>query len=111
MHFEVILNSSNTYEKNFSYGLVFIPNPVWVKGSKHVLNMNQLYNGPKYKIGGIKKLLEVENINIFFKKNLNATILVKNIGHGTNKDLYNLKKDLSNYGFEINVFENINNKK
>ena len=48
MHFEVTLRSNETYEKHFSYGIVFIPCPVWVKGDLDWVKMNVRYGKGRY---------------------------------------------------------------
>jgi len=56
MYFEITLRSEETYETHFSYGLVFIPCPVWFKGSEKIINLNP--NSPRYHKGSVKKLVE-----------------------------------------------------
>ncbi len=103
MHFEIILRSDQTYEKHFSYGLVFIPGPVWIKGASHLVNMS---NKPTLQKGCVKKLINSEGLQRVFKDNLEAIIIIRNIGHGSNKDLQVLKKDLQDEGFKISIFGN-----
>ena len=101
MHFEVTLRSNKTYENHFSYGLSFIPGPVWIKGDTHLINMS---NAPELKKGCIKKLIEHEGLIELFKDNLEAVIVVRDIGHGTNEDLNTLQEDLSDEGFKVLTF-------
>ena len=102
MHFDITLRSNETYEKNYSYGLVFIPCPVWVKGSKHILNLNP--ETPKYVKGSIAKLIESEKIDTDLINEKEAIINIKHIGHGTDEDMLNLKNDLREEGFKVSIY-------
>jgi len=97
VHFHITLTSENTYEKDLSFGVVFIPNAVFVIGDRKVLIPNR--GTPKYEGGFIK---------IFFKEypeklpdgsDKKAIIYIENVGHGTKEDLKNLKMDLEEFGF------------
>ena len=48
MHFEVTFRSKETYEKHLSYGLVFIPGPVWIKGDLDWVKMKLKYGAGRY---------------------------------------------------------------
>ena len=106
MHFEVTFRSGETYQKHLSYGLVFIPTAVWVKGSAQILNWGLTYHSPKYEKGGVKELIKLENLEQYLKTNKEAIILVNEIGHGTLGDLGRLENDLINNGFKVTTYDN-----
>lgn len=101
MHFTVHLRSEHTYEDDFSYGLVFIPCPVWVKGSKQVLNLNP--ERPDLRPGSVERLLEQEGIRDNLKGTKQAFVLVHPLGHGSMADLMTLYQDLLSQGFRVSV--------
>ena len=101
MHFEVTLRSNETYEKHFSYGIVFIPCPVWVKGDLQLVVMSRAGG---LQAGCVKKLMKNEGLGDLFQENLEAVIVVRNIGHGIEKDLNILQEDLINEGFKVLTF-------
>jgi len=101
MHFELTLRNKNNLEKHFSYGLVFIPTPVWVNRAGILIN---LYTGPKYQLGSVKKLLNKENLKFDMEEKNEAVIVVNHIGHGRKEDLDNLNIDLEANGFSVTVY-------
>lgn len=101
MHFTVHLRSEHTYEDDFSYGLVFIPCPVWVKGSNLVLNLNP--ERPDLRPGCVEQLLEQEGIGDKLKGAKQAVVLVHPLGHGSMADLVTLQQDLLSQGFKVSV--------
>ena len=102
MHFEITLRSKETYEKHYSYGLVFIPCPVWVKQDKQIINLNP--ESPKYRNGSIKKLINCESLDKELINDKEAIVNIRNIGHGTNEDMYNLLNDLNDEGFDVSIY-------
>ncbi len=99
MHFHITLMSSETYEKDLSFGVVFIPNAVFVVGEKKVLIPDQ--STPEYKIGFMDQFFKTVpeyNITGAQKK---AYVLVEKIGHGTDRDLKNLIQDLKDKNFIV----------
>ena len=103
MHFSIILNRKNKSEQNLAYGLIFVPCPVFVKGYKKLKNIHPTYT-PNYQLGSIKNLLEKENLDFPLNENNEAVIAVRDIGHGTEKDLRHLKYDLEANGFNTKVY-------
>lgn len=102
MKFTIIFNSHESYD--FSYGLVFIPCPVFIQGKKQIINLNS--ESPEYKIGSIKRLIDLEKINEkLSQKNKKSLIIIHQEGQGTQQDLENLKKDLEQEGFIIKLIE------
>jgi len=101
MHFTVHLRGEKTYQDDFSYGLVFIPCPVWTKGKEEILNLNP--ERPDYCKGSIDKLIQKENLSKEFGGKKKAVIVIHNLGHGSMKDLWTLQKDLQEEGFEVTI--------
>ena len=103
MHFTIHFRGENTFNEDYSYGLVFSPNPVWVKGNVKLLDLNT--EEPGYQEGSVKRLLEEEGLAGKFEKPMSATIVVHRVGLGTSKDFTALIYDLENEGFETNIFD------
>ena len=74
MHFTVHLRSKDTYQDDYSYGLVFIPCPVWTKGAREVLNLNP--ERPDYCEGSIAKLIKKERLKKKLTEQKEAIILI-----------------------------------
>ena len=102
MHFELTIRSEKSLDKHFSYGLVFIPCPVWVKGDNHLINLNP--SSPEYHKGSIKQLIDKENLHQIISEGPEAVLVVNDIGHGTEKDLITLKEDLVDEGFRVKTY-------
>ena len=101
MHFTVTLRGENTFDEDYSYGLVFNPMPIWVKGKTRLVTMA----GPKYDDGGLRQLLEAEGLTEMFDEPRTATITVHPVGLGSSKDYTNLIGDLEAEGFHTITFE------
>ena len=101
MHFTVNLSAEDNQEMDFSYGLVFIPCPVWVKGTRKVLNLNP--ERPDYQMGSVRKLLQQENLEKSLAGARVAHIIIHSLGHGSGADLSTLKRDLSEDGFSVHM--------
>ena len=101
MHFTVHLRSKQTYQDDFSYGLVFIPCPVWVKGRRQVLNLNP--ERPDLRPGAIERLIQHECIGDKLVGEKQAIVLVHPLGHGSMADLVTLQRDLLQQGFKTTV--------
>jgi hypothetical protein len=99
MKFTVVFESNESYD--LSYGLVFIPCPVWIQGKREIINLNPEY--PEYKFRSIKRLIEKEGIKEYLLKNKKCVVVVHKEGHGTQKDFENLTKDLEEEGFKVNI--------
>jgi hypothetical protein len=106
MHFTVHLRGEKTYEDDFSYGLVFIPSPVWVKGSEHLLNLQY---GPELRLGCVARLIEHEGIAGKLTGKKEAIVLVHPIGHGSRADLATLQSELFEQGFTVKIYGEIDN--
>ena len=104
MHFTINLRGEKTYQDDFSYGLVFIPCPVWVKGAEEILNLNP--ERPNYVKGSIAKLINSEKLSSKLTGEKEASVLVHHVGHGSDDDLTTLVNDLEEEGFKVNVYGN-----
>ena len=102
MHFTVHLRGDDTWEEDYTYGLVFNPNPRWVKGGSVVLSLESKTG---YQVGSVKALLKAEKLTRKLKKPLRATILVHDVGLGTPRDYQNLICDLESAGFVTTIYE------
>ena len=107
MHFTVHLRSEKTYQDDFSYGLVFIPCPVWMKASKQLLNLNP--ERPDFRPGSVARLIEQEGIGEKLIGAKQAIILVHPLGHGSIADMVTLQRDLLDNGYSVKVFGEIDN--
>ena len=102
MHFEITLRNKNNLAQHLSYGLVFIPSPVWIKGDEQLINLNP--SSPMYQLGSVKKLLDKENLKFNLEDNNEAVIVVNQVGHGVEEDMDNLNDDLAANGFTVKVY-------
>lgn len=107
MHFTVHLRGENTSQDDFSYGLVFIPCPVWTKGSKQLLNLNP--DRPDLRPGCVARLIEQETIKDKLTGSKQAIVLVHPGGHGSIADMATLQRDLLEQGFSVKVYGEIDN--
>jgi len=109
VHFTVNLRGAGTYQDDFSYGLVFIPCPVWVQGKREVTNLNP--ENPHYTLGSIRKLMDKEGLAGTLKGEKTAIIIIHNVGHGYMRDLTALLEDLRSEGFAVKVYGQIDDGK
>lgn len=84
---------------DYSYGLCFLPCPVWTKGDEWILKLHP--ENPLYKLGDVKKLIQKEVLTEKIKKE--CLIIVYDIGNGTFEDLKILQQDLMNEGFIVRI--------
>ena len=101
MNFTVNLGSEVDEQNDFSYGLAFIPCPVWMKGDEQVLNLNP--SRPDYRLGSIKKLVEQEGIGPKLSGAVRAHVIIHPVGNGSAADLVMLQRDLLAEGFTVTV--------
>jgi hypothetical protein len=98
MHFTVVFESDESHD--LSYGLVFIPCPVWMRGDKEIINLHPAR--PNYEAGDLLPLLKQENLApLLAAGRKNAAIVVHRTGHGTEAQLTLLRKDLEQAGFRV----------
>ena len=101
MKFTVTFSSSNESE-DLSFGLVFIPCPVWVQGENEIINLNP--DNPHYQAGSVRKLME--KIPALMRlQNKHCVVLVHAIGDGSQADLKFLMADLIAEGFAVQVIQ------
>lgn len=95
MQFTIVFNGNEAVDK--SYGLMFIPCPVFVSGNEEVLNLNP--DKPNLQPGCIKALINKEKLQDIRK----CVVVVHSIGHGTSKDLSVLQEELKMCGIAYKV--------
>jgi hypothetical protein len=99
MHFTVIFAANE--DRDYSYGLVFVPNAVWVQGDRHIINLTP--ETPHYTPGGVKRLLNSERPDLSHASRKSATIIAHANGNGTHADLAELMRDLEIEGFSVTL--------
>jgi hypothetical protein len=87
--------------QDLSYGLVFVPTPVWVRGADRVAVPDATQ--PGYQTGHLESLLVADPKIRALGQNRRATILVHQVGYGTREDLGLLVQDLEKGGFAVEV--------
>ena len=98
MHFTVVFEAQES--DNLSYGLVFVPCPVWKKGDEQMINLHPEL--PQYKKGDLGPLLSQERLERKFAEGgRRAVVVVHRSGHGTEEDLATLGADLKEAGFAV----------
>jgi len=102
MHFTVLLRSDMSREHNFSFGLVFVPCPVWVRGNEQLLVPDP--STPQYQLGSLGKLLGHEELGAKLEGARSAVVVIHDGGLGTSDDLTALVEDLEKEGFSAQVF-------
>lgn len=101
MKFTVVFTS--TESTDLSYGLVFLPAPVWVRGDRKVLSLNP--ENPHYQLGSIRRLLTEQRITLprSAERPSPCTVVIHPIGHGDWFDLQALLQDLSVERFRVTL--------
>jgi len=100
MKFTVVFPSHESID--ISYGLVFIPSPVWVQGEKDILSLNP--STPNYQKGGVNRLLEKEQLTKLTENDqTQCALIVHQTGHAQKDDLEALKQDLVSEGFKVKL--------
>ena len=98
MHFTVVFNSHIMFE--LSYGLVFVPNPVWKRGDTEVSRMHP--DIPGYQRGDLKPIVDLEDMTCGIALDPRAAaVIVHSTGSGTEEDLSNLLADIEEAGFSV----------
>lgn len=96
MHFTVVFDSHESRDN--SYGLLFVPCPVWVRGEEELPNLHP--DKPHYLTGDLRPLLEKEFGESEIDHQPKRTIvIVHESGHGAVEDLERLIADLEAAGF------------
>jgi hypothetical protein len=100
MHFTIVFNGQES--SDISYGLLFVPCPVWFRGGQEVLNLHPA--NPQYQRGDLRRLLEKESIVTNLASGpRQAAIVVHSSGHGSAEDLALLQSDLREEGFSVHM--------
>lgn len=100
MKFTVVFESHESHDK--SYGLVFIPCPVWVRGKEEIVNLHP--SSPNYTEGDLQPLLAREFENVYIEQeNKTAVVVVHPTGNGNEDHLNILLDDLGKAGFKTHV--------
>ena len=90
-------------DRDFSYGLVFVPSPVWVQGSRQVLNL--MPENPHYTRGGVARLLAAERIDQSQLGAKHCVVIAHPDGHASLNDLLELLGDLESRGFPTTLLQ------
>jgi len=98
MHFTLVISAPE--DRDFSFGLVFVPSPVWVQGRRQVLNLTP--ETPHYQPGGVRRLIEAEALAADLEGDRrHAALIVHPDGNGSAEDLRALQQDLHAEGFSV----------
>jgi len=99
MKFTVIFPCDDSID--LSYGLVFVPCPIWVDGEREILNLNP--ENPYYQLGSVRKLLAAEPVILRHPSQAGpaCTVVIHPSGHGSWPDLQALVTDLKAEGFHV----------
>jgi hypothetical protein len=100
VHFTVVFDGPEN--RDLSYGLVFVPCPVWMAGDREILNLHPDY--PSLRLGDVAALLEKEAVrSMIGKAPRRCTVVAHSAGHGSVDDLAMLLRDLTEEGFAVAV--------
>ena len=99
MRFTVTFQAAE--DRDYSYGLVFTPCPVWVQGTREILNLNP--ESPHYNLGGVKRLFAKERMELGESNEKRCVVVAHADGYGEEEDLAGLMKDLGSEGFSPNL--------
>jgi hypothetical protein len=86
-----------------SYWLVFIPSPVWVQGTRQIVNLSP--ENPHYRRGGVKRLLAAERIQFDAKAVKRCVVVAHPEGHARADDMVKLLADLEDEGFSATLLQ------
>jgi hypothetical protein len=90
---------SGPLDEDHSYGLVFIPCPVWVQGSRQIMNLHP--ENPHYAEGDLRQLMTAENLLRSVPERL--TIVAHPDGHATLADLAALTSEARALGLNTSL--------
>src|SRR4051794_6995525 len=98
MQFTIVFHSAEAHDR--SYGLVFIPNPAWIKHDQVIMDLNP--HRPQYQHGGVQALLVGEAIYPeLVDGHPECVIIIHREGYGTVAALETLQVDLRDAGFSV----------
>jgi hypothetical protein len=93
MRFTVVF--SGPVHEDRSYGLVFIPCPVWKQGPREIMNLHP--ENPNYLDGDLRRLMTAEKLMTADRPE-RVTIVVHSDGHATPGDLAALVGEATSLG-------------
>jgi hypothetical protein len=96
MKFTLVFHADESTD--VSYGLLFIPCPVWVQGDREVVNLNP--ERPDYRPGSLRRLLETEGV-LSRLEDRRCALVIQPSGYGSDQDLQVLIDDLAAEGFSV----------
>lgn len=100
MHFTLVF--SGPEHRDLSYGLVFIPCPVWVAGDREVLNLDP--SNPHLQPGAVARLLEKEALGPLLTEGpRRCVVVIHPEGNGSEADLATLLQDLGAERFAVSL--------
>jgi endonuclease III len=100
MHFTVVFEGPES--EDLSFGLVFLPVPVWVLGDRELLNLHP--ERPQLQPGAVRRLLALPEVaQRPIPTGTTATVVVHPTGDGTEDDLNTLEQDLRDAGFFVRL--------
>ncbi len=98
MRFTVVFTGAE--HRDLSYGLVFIPCPVWVAGDREVLNLHP--EDPHLRRGAVARLVNAEQLEpLLAKGSRHCVVVVHSDGNGSSEDLTTLLEDLKDAHFSV----------
>ena len=101
MRFTLTINSFE--DRDLSYGLVFVPSPVWVQGNRQIVNLSP--ENPHYRRGGVKRLLAAERIQLGPEAGKRCVVVAHPDGHARADDMVELVADLEDEGFSVTLLQ------
>ncbi|MFM9134569.1 MAG: hypothetical protein ACKOT0_03915 [bacterium] len=108
MHFTV--SFASPYQENLSYGLGFMPCPVWMRqgssrGETDLFLTVPDPTRPDYRLGHVAALFATEpGLRESAMAARHAVVIAWTTGHGTEHDLAMLLEDLEKEGFTTDLF-------
>jgi len=101
MRFTLIINSSE--DRDLSFGLAFVPSPVWVQGTRQIVNLSP--ENPHYRRGGVKRLLAAEGIQLGPEGARTCVVVARPEGHARTVDMVELIADLEEQNFAVTLLQ------
>ena len=102
MHFTLVFSGPEAHD--LSFGLVFTPNPCWVRGNTSVLVLNP--NSPQLEPSAIPRLLNELNLRDDVTLGGNRCTIISHAGgHGTSADLALLKGELEQESITVQLVD------
>lgn len=100
MRFTVVFSGRES--SDLSFGLCFVPCPVWYRGTDELLNLNP--ERPDLQPGAVARLRALPSLREqFANASRTAVVVVHPEGHGTPADQQTLLADLDREGFQVTV--------